>query len=109
MTEKTAEQTRLFSRMVAQKQGWELNPDESFYETLIDGLTANYNRYGYYLCPCRDSEGSRETDKDAICPCVWSKLDVPEFGNCFCALYISKQKLASGEAPGSIPDRRYES
>jgi len=108
MNQKTQEQTRLFSRMVAQKQGWELNPDESFYESLIEGLTTNFNRYGYYLCPCRDSDGSREADSKAICPCVWSRLDVPEFGNCYCALYLSKELLASGREPGSIVDRRYE-
>ena len=109
MNSKTLEQTRLFTRMVAQKQGWALNPEESFYETLVDGLTTNFNRYGYYLCPCRDSDGSREADKKAICPCVWAKLDVPEFGNCYCALYLSKDKLASGVLPAAIPDRRYES
>lgn len=108
MNPKTPEQTRLFAWMVAQKQGWELNPDEAFYETLIEGLTTNYNRYGYFLCPCRDSEGSREADKEAICPCVWSRLDVPEFGNCYCALYLSKALAASGKAPSAIPDRRYE-
>ena len=69
MTAKTTEQTRLFTRMVAQKQGWELNPDAEFYGSLVDGLTTNFNRYGYYLCPCRDSDGSRELDRNAICPC----------------------------------------
>lgn len=108
MNPKTPEQTRLFTRMVAQKQGWVLNPETSFYETLVDGLTTNFNRYGYFLCPCRDSDGSREVDKNAICPCVWSKLDVPEFGNCYCALYLSKDKLDSGSPPSAIPDRRYE-
>lgn len=108
MTVKSLEQTRLFTRMVAQKQGWALNPEESFYETLVQGLTTNFNRYGYYLCPCRDSDGSREADKKAICPCVWARLDVPEFGNCYCALYLSREKLASGSAPAAIRDRRYE-
>lgn len=108
MNPKTLDQTRLFTRMVAQKQGWALNPDTSFYDTLVDGLTTNFNRYGYYLCPCRDSDGSREADRNAICPCVWAKLDVPEFGNCYCALYLSKAKIDSGSAPSAIPDRRYE-
>jgi ferredoxin-thioredoxin reductase catalytic subunit len=108
MNEKTEEQTRLFTQMVAKKQGWKLNPDESFYEDLVEGLTNNYNRHGYYLCPCRDSDGSRETDKDFICPCVWSWQDISEFGNCYCALFISESLAASGEQPASIPDRRYE-
>lgn len=107
MTPKTREQTELFTRMVAAKQGWELNPDGEFRDSLVEGLTANYNRYGYFLCPCRDTEGSREADREAICPCIWSKSDVPEFGNCFCALYVSKDLIARGEEPRAIPDRHY--
>jgi len=108
MIPKTLDQTRLFTRMVAQKQGWALNPDTAFYESLVEGLTTNFNRYSYYLCPCRDSDGSREVDRDAICPCVWARRDVPELGNCYCALYLSRELLASGKAPAAIPDRRYE-
>lgn len=104
---KTPEQTRLFTRMVAQKQGWALVRDKDFYESLVEGLTTNYNRYGYFFCPCRDSEGSREADKNAICPCIWARPDIDEFGNCYCALYISKEAAAAGLAPVSIPDRRY--
>lgn len=106
--QKTLDQTRVFTEMVAAKQGWALNADPDFYGTLVDGLTKNYNRYGYYLCPCRDTEGSREADKPAICPCVWSRADIPEFGHCFCALYLSKDFAASGKEPRAIPDRRYE-
>lgn len=106
MTGKSLEQTILFTRMVAQKQGWELNPDKEFYSTLAEGLTSNFNRYGYFLCPCRDTGGSREADKKDICPCLWSKLDVPEFGHCYCALYFSKEFAASGNEPSGIPDRR---
>ena len=93
MSEKNKEQTRLFTRMVAEKQGWKLNPDPSFYEDLVEGLMNNYNRYGYFLCPCRDSDGSREADKNSICPCLWSRQDILEYGNCFCALYISQSSL----------------
>jgi len=105
---KTREKTELFTRMVAQKQGWVLNPDKEFYESLVDGLTANYNRYGYYLCPCRDSEGSREQDRHAICPCIWSFKDIPQYGHCYCALYFSPEFAASAKPPASIPDRRYQ-
>lgn len=108
MKEKTSEQTELFTVMVAKKRGWKLNPDPQFYKDLVDGLTSNYNRYGYFLCPCRDSEGTREADKDSICPCLWSAPDVEEYGNCFCALYISESLALSGQQPASIPDRRYE-
>ncbi len=106
--QKTFEQTKVFTEMVAHKQGWALNPDSTFYRNLVEGLTLNYNRYGYFLCPCRDTEGSREIDKPAICPCVWSKVDIPEYGHCFCALYLSKEFAESMKEPRAIPDRRYE-
>lgn len=107
MAEKTREQTKLFASMVARKQGWEVNPDADFTSMLLDGLTVNWNRYGYYLCPCRDSEGSREADATLICPRKYSWEDVAEHGHCYCALYLSTGFAESGKAPSSIPDRRF--
>jgi ferredoxin-thioredoxin reductase catalytic chain len=107
MKAKTTEDTALFASMVAAKQGWTLNPDASFVRVLVEGLTTNWNRYGYFLCPCRDTEGSREADADVVCPCKPSWKDVEERGHCYCALYLSKDFAASGKAPSSIPDRRY--
>jgi ferredoxin-thioredoxin reductase catalytic chain len=107
MPDKTRDTTSTFTRMVAAKQGWILNSDIEFYDSLVEGLMANWNRYGYFLCPCRDTEGSREADKASICPCTWSRSDVVEHGHCFCALYLSSAFAASGRTPGAIPDRRY--
>jgi ferredoxin-thioredoxin reductase catalytic subunit len=105
MSEKSLEQTIQFASMVASKQGWALNPDSSFTRDLEEGLNTNWNRYGYYLCPCRDSQGSREADAKVICPCAPSWKDVEETGHCFCALYLSPSFAASGREPRSIPDR----
>lgn len=106
MQQKDEEGTRLFARMVAKKQGWELNADEEFFGMLIAGLTKNWNRYGYYLCPCRDTEGSRDADADVICPCRYSRPDIEEFGHCYCSLYQSPAFKASGRQPAAIPERR---
>ena len=106
MAEKDPGQTRTFTEMVAAKQGWTLNPDREFYESLVAGLMANWNRYGYFLCPCRDSEGTREGDAKAICPCAWARSDIEKYGHCFCALYLSKEFAASGKEPSGIPDGR---
>jgi len=108
MTSKTAADTRLFADMVARKQGWAVNPDGGFSSLLIDGLTKNWNRYGYYLCPCRDTEGSREADAALLCPCAYSRKDIEEHGHCYCALYLSRAFAESGREPGGIPDRRFE-
>ena len=104
---KSLADTRRFASMVAEKQGWKVNPDESFTESLLEGLTTNWNRYGYYLCPCRDTEGSREADASVLCPCRYSRADIQEYGHCFCALYMSQEFAARGAPAEGIPDRRY--
>jgi ferredoxin-thioredoxin reductase catalytic subunit len=106
MTEKSIEDTRHFATMVARKQGWVLNADTEFTDSLLEGLTVNFNRYGYYLCPCRDTEGSRQLDADVLCPCKYSWEDIERFGHCYCALYLRQDFARSGMQPGSIPDRR---
>ena len=106
MDKKTLEQTKRFTEMVAKKQGWTLTRDPRFYADLAEGLTVNFNRYGYYLCPCRDSDGSREKDADILCPCVYAKADIAEYGHCYCSLYWSEDFAASGKQPSGIPERR---
>jgi ferredoxin-thioredoxin reductase catalytic subunit len=105
-SQKTPEDTRRFADMVAAKQGWTVNPDAEFTGTLVDGLTTNWNRYGYYLCPCRDTEGSREADASVLCPCHYARADVAEHGHCFCALFLRPDFAAAGREVRGIPDRR---
>jgi ferredoxin-thioredoxin reductase catalytic subunit len=104
--EKTLDQTKKFMEMVAKKQGWHLNRDQEFTDILVEGLTKNFNRYGYYLCPCRDSDGSFDKDKDIVCPCDFAKPDVAEFGHCYCGLYLTPEFWESKEEPGGVPERR---
>jgi len=106
VAEKTIEEVRKFILMVAAKQGWLPTRDESFLEDLAEGLRVNWNRYGYFLCPCRDSEGSREADADVLCPCVYARQDIETYGYCFCSLYWSSAFASSGGVPGGIPERR---
>jgi ferredoxin-thioredoxin reductase catalytic chain len=106
---KTESHTSRFTRMVAAHKGWSLNPDTLFLSDLVSGLTTNYNRYGYYLCPCRDGEGERDLDKDVVCPCVYAPEDIREYGHCFCGLFLSPRFAESGEEPEQIPERRPES
>ncbi|MFO8063758.1 MAG: ferredoxin-thioredoxin reductase catalytic domain-containing protein [Spirochaetota bacterium] len=107
-SEKTFEDAYRFVTMVAQHNGWELNSDKEFLEDLVSGLRTNFNRYGYYLCPCRDGSGDREKDRDIICPCDYNVPDQKEYGHCFCALYFRKGFFAEGNRPQPIPERRPE-
>jgi ferredoxin-thioredoxin reductase catalytic subunit len=105
---KTREDTERFVRMVSKKQGWALNPDPEFLSNLVDGLTVNHNRYGYYACPCREAWGEKEKDRDICCPCVYNVPDQEEHGHCFCALFLSQDFVLSGKDIKRIPERRPE-
>ena len=93
---------------VAEKQGWVLNPDPKFLAKIVDGLKTNYNRYGYFMCPCRDGDGDHQTDKDIVCPCTYNLPDQAEFGHCFCGLYLAKTFAITGQPITAIPERRPE-
>jgi ferredoxin-thioredoxin reductase catalytic subunit/rubredoxin len=90
----------------AESGGYHLNPDTDLTRGLVEGLNANENRFGYQACPCRLSTGERSTDLDIICPCDYRDPDLAEFGQCYCALYVSEAVLKGAAEAGSIPERR---
>jgi ferredoxin-thioredoxin reductase catalytic subunit len=90
----------------AEKTGNNLNPDVEFTKELIWGLLMNQNRYGYWACPCRLSDGIKDEDKDIICPCDYRDPDVEEFGACYCALYVDDEIASGRKDPKPIPERR---
>lgn len=105
----TASEIRSYNDLLeplAQKTGYALNTDIEFRNELLKGLLINKARYGYAVCPCRLASGSREKDKDIICPCAYRKADIEEYGNCYCGLYMSKEAAASGKSIVPIPERR---
>lgn len=106
MAVKSFSDAELFVKMVAKKQGWMLNRDEEHLEIIIEGLVKNYNRYGYYSCPCRDADGERGPDSDIICPCAYCRPDQEQYGYCYCALFLTKKFFDTGKNPVSIPERR---
>ncbi len=106
---KSKEDTRKFVEMAANHNGWKLNRDKEFLEMLIEGLTINQNRYGQYFCPCRDSWGTIEKDKDIVCPCDYCVPDQKDYGHCYCGLFLTKEFYNSGKETKSIPERRDQS
>ena len=67
----------------AEKAGYHLNPDASFTDEAAEGLATNVERYGYPLCPCRLTGGSKEEDLDIICPCDYRDQDLAEYETCY--------------------------
>ncbi|MFX1565207.1 MAG: ferredoxin-thioredoxin reductase catalytic domain-containing protein [Promethearchaeota archaeon] len=90
----------------AKASGMYLCPDPDFLQNLLEGLKDNEERYGYGSCPCRLASGNFEWDRDIICPCDYRDPDVEEYGQCFCALYVSKDVHEGTKPMESIPERR---
>lgn len=103
---RSIEDTHEFIQNAARHYGWSVNPDEPFVDAIAEGLTTNANRFGYYMCPCRDGEGDRKTDDDIVCPCIYARKDIPEYGQCFCGLFLSNEKAAGDPEVIQIPERR---
>lgn len=103
---KSYDDVSLFVSMVAQKKNWRMNRDREHLEMIVSGLAKNFNRYGYFSCPCRDADGVRDNDKDIICPCDYCVPDQEEFGHCYCGLYLTEEFYNSGREPEGIPERR---
>jgi ferredoxin-thioredoxin reductase catalytic chain len=90
----------------AEPSGYHLNPDAEFTRGLVEGLLTNEQRYGYRACPCRLATGDRQQDLDIICPCDYRDPDLVDWGACYCALYVSEERLRGEGEAQSIPERR---
>ncbi len=104
--ESDIEQRYLEIKEQAEHSGYYLNPDKEFAKELVHGILINEDRYGFGACPCRLSIGSREDNRDIICPCDYRDPDLNDYGICYCALYVSKDIATNNSPIPVIPDRR---
>lgn len=102
----TLEAVRQRAESDARSRGYHLNPDSDFLKSLLEGLKANEERYGYPACPCRLASGEFELDRDIICPCDYRDPDVEEYGYCYCTLYVRKDVFEGKTTIQPIPERR---
>ena len=98
----------LFNKLTLRdnKRGYFLNHNTDMAKGLVKALLKNEKRYGYQLCPCRLSAGSRENDLDAICPCDYRDADLNEYGVCYCGLYVTKKVFDEKIPTKPVPERR---
>ena len=89
-----------------EKKGYFFNKNKDRVFELLEALLINKKRYGYMACPCRLASDNKEHDKDIICPCVYRKPDVIEYGSCFCSLYVSKEWNDEKIPHVYVPERR---
>jgi ferredoxin-thioredoxin reductase catalytic subunit len=90
----------------ARSQGIELNQDRPLVMEILEGLLENEKRYGYRSCPCRLASGVPEEDQDIVCPCLYSRPDIAEYGSCYCGLYVSGAWNEGRVKKVPIPERR---
>jgi len=90
----------------APTQGLILNKNWEVVEPLLEGLLKNGERYGMRTCPCRLATGEREKDKDIICPCLYAKPDIEEYGACYCWLFVSDEWNENKIPHLQVPERR---
>jgi len=105
--EKSITDVENYVKNISKRNNWILNKDPVTFDDLVEGLQQNFNRLGYYNCPCRDSVNNNRLDNDIICPCRYSEQDIQEFGYCYCTLYFDS-KLDSSKKVPMIPERRPE-
>ena len=99
---------QLFEQLkkVNEPQGYYFNRDMESTMFLLNGLLINRDRYGYMCCPCRLAKEDRDRDRDIICPCVYRKPDVEEYGSCYCGLYVSEAWNRGDVGHLLVPERR---
>ena len=93
-------------KQAQEPKGYYFNEDRDRVFELLEALINNKERYGYMACPCRLASGDREHDNDIICPCVYRKPDVEEYGSCYCNLYVSQEWNQNKIPHDYVPERR---
>jgi ferredoxin-thioredoxin reductase catalytic subunit len=76
---------------IAESQEVILNPDDQRLKKVVGLMTMNFNEFGKYYCPCKQSH-PLDPDKDLLCPCSELKDEVTKDGHCFCKLFYRKSK-----------------
>lgn len=100
---KSLEETQVFVLRVAQHQGWKVNADQELTDHVTEGLRRNHGDLGYFHCPCREAPAPGERNPQYQCPCPAAFLDVPQWGQCFCGLFLAPSKDPT--EVHSIPER----
>ncbi len=93
-------------KKINEPKGYYFNRDMESTLFLLNGLLINRERYGYMCCPCRLAREDKDADRDIICPCVYRKPDVEEYGSCYCGLYVSEAWNRGDVEHVLVPERR---
>jgi len=79
----------------AEKNEFEVNPDEAKVATLLDGVEENEKNHGFKYCPCRLQTKDFNEDLKLVCPCnfiIHETYKGKEDGECWCGLFVRRKK-----------------
>lgn len=77
----------------AEKNEFQLNPDEEKMKMLLDGILNNEQNHGLKYCPCRLSTGDFAEDLKLVCPCnflIHETYKDKKDGECWCGLFVRR-------------------
>lgn len=76
-----------YTKRVAQRFGYTLNPDEGSLNRLIAQMAKIKEQHGRYFCPCKQHHPI-DIKRDPICPCDTFKDEISNQGHCECHLFF---------------------
>lgn len=92
-TTHTAEYNDTLARIsvIAEKNGFILNPDGERVKKVVGLMTENHLQAGKYYCPCKQSH-PLNPETDVVCPCPEWKNEIAENSICFCKLFSKNNR-----------------
>ena len=86
---------RKFVATYSTKGKYGLYPEPEVVENVVQGLADNLTAHGRMYCPCADVEESKTKGSEMVCPCKPHPEDIARQGYCDCALFASKDFVAT--------------
>ena len=81
----------------AAEKGWTLNPDPERLKKVVGLMTDNFENYGAYYCPCKQSGDAPIIGEDVICPCQEADAEIEKQGHCHCRVFYRKNTVLDGK------------
>ena len=89
----TADDLRAIFKEFSEGHEFELNPDESHLNMVLDGVLTNEKNVGLKYCPCQLRSGDFEEDLKLLCPCNFKMQETyRNEGRCWCGLFTKKRE-----------------
>ncbi len=94
--------TLSYLNKIAQRFGYQLNPDVKALNRLVEHLSKMKLESGKYFCPCKQHY-PLDPKTDPVCPCNTFKDEIANQGHCECHLFFDKDAaIQAKRRPGLL-------